>query len=65
LQDKELNKIIGIPLRTLNDWKKSENYRRVLYEVLKGLPSKYLESVKKKLEEEDKLKNSLKKYDKI
>ena len=61
MQDKELNNIIGIPLRTLNDWKKSQNYRKIMYEVLKGLPQDYIESVKKKLEEEDKLKDSFKK----
>ena len=34
--------------------------RRLLYEIIKGLPKDYIDSVKKKLKEEEKLKNSLK-----
>jgi len=61
MTNSEMNKKIGIPNSTLTGWKNSkDNYKELLYEVLKALPSDFVEGVKKKLEEEEKLKNSLK-----
>ena len=61
MTNSEINKKMGIPYSTLTGWKNSENnYKKVLYEVLKVLPVEFVEGVKKRLEEEDKLKESLK-----
>ena len=43
MQDKELSKILGIPKTTISDWKKSNNYRKLIYELLKSLNKDSLE----------------------
>ena len=61
MTNSEINKKIGVPNSTLTGWKNSkDNYKIFLYEVLKAIPSEFIEGVKKKLEEEKKLKESLK-----
>ncbi len=58
----ELHKYFDIDLSTLHRWdKKEKSGRKLLYEVLKAIPNGFVESVKKKIEEEEKLKDSLKK----
>ena len=62
MTNSEINKKLGVPNSTLTGWKNAkDNYKKVLYEVLKALPVEFVEGVKKKLEEEEKLKESLKK----
>ena len=58
MKDTEIFKIIGIPVQTLQMWKKSGNYREFLYALLKSLPKEYIESVRKKVAEEKKEKES-------
>jgi hypothetical protein len=60
----ELNRYFDIDLSTLHRWDKNDKSgRKLLYEVLKALPIEFVEGVKKKLEDEEKLKESLKKDD--
>ena len=62
MKDSELSKLFELNRTTLYNWKTAKiKGRRFLYEVVKNLPDEYIESVKKKLEEEEKLKDSLKK----
>jgi len=58
MKDTEIFKIIGIPVQTLQMWKKSGNYREFLYALLKSLPKEYIESVRKRIEEEKKEKEN-------
>ena len=57
----ELHKYFDIDLSTLHRWdKKDKKGRKLLYEVLKALPIDFVDGIKKKIEEEEKLKESLK-----
>ena len=56
----EIIKEFDLSEGTVHNWKKSKKGRKILYEVLKAIPNEFVEGVKKKLEEEEKLKNSLK-----
>lgn len=47
MQDKEMIEIIGIPKATIADWKTSNNYRQIIYEILKNMPK---EELQKKVE---------------
>ena len=61
MKDIELAKLFELNRNTITNWKTAKiKGRRLLYEIIKGLPKDYIDSVKKKLEEEEKLKNSLK-----
>jgi formate dehydrogenase maturation protein FdhE len=55
MKDVEIFKNIGIPLQTLQLWKKSDNYRKLLYELVKELPKDYINQVKEKIENENKI----------
>jgi hypothetical protein len=58
----EISQIFNIDKSTLYYWSKdNKKGRKILYEVLKALPIEFVEGVKKKLEDEEKLKESLKK----
>jgi len=62
LRDIEISKLFNLNINTVYNWKKgSDKGRKLLYEIVKNLPNDYIEGVKKKLEEEEKLKQSLKK----
>jgi len=63
LIDKNIKEFFDLGHTTLYEWKKNKkgDGRKLLYEVLKSLPNDYIEGIKKKLEEEEKLKQSLKK----
>jgi len=66
LIDRDIKKIFELGHTTIYEWKKEKKNkkgRKILYEVLKALPIEFVEGVKKKLEEEEKLKESLKKDD--
>jgi len=43
MQDKELKEILTIPSSTISEWKKANNYRVVIYELLKSIPKEDLE----------------------
>ena len=45
MKDTEISKIINIPITTLRDWKKTEedNYRKIIYDLLKSFPQEELE----------------------
>ena len=58
MKDTEIFKIIGIPVQTLQMWKKSGNYREFLYALLKSLPKEYIKSVRKRIETEKKEKDN-------
>lgn len=62
MRDIEISKLFNLNINTVYNWKKgSDKGRKLLYEIVKNLPNDYIEGVKKKLEEEEKLKQSLKK----
>ena len=61
---KEMTENFNITTRTLINWDKgSDEGRKLLYEVLKRLPSVFIIDVKKHIENEDKLKENFKKDD--
>lgn len=37
MQDIELKEILKMPSSTISEWKKAENYRLVIYELLKSM----------------------------
>lgn len=45
MKDTELSKLINIPITTIRDWKKTDNdnYRKLIYELLKGYNKEELE----------------------
>jgi len=43
MKDTELSKLIGIPIPTLQNWKKSDNFRKLLYELLSTMDKEELE----------------------
>lgn len=43
MQDKEINQILGIPITTMQNWKKSGDYKLVLYELLKSMDKEELQ----------------------
>jgi len=58
MKDTEIFRNIGIPIQTLQIWKRSGNYREFLYALLKSLPKEYIESIRKKVEIDKKEKES-------
>jgi len=50
----------GVTRKTLDNWENSKEKRKILYEVLKSLPIEYVEKIKKRVQEEEELKESLK-----
>jgi len=44
MKDTELNKIIGIPIGTIQEWKRSESFRRLLYELLSTMDKDELQN---------------------
>jgi len=48
ISDNQIHLILNIPKRTLTDWKKSNNYRRGLYWLLKSLKKDELLKYQKK-----------------
>jgi len=54
MQDIELAKYLNMPTSTLSEWKKSDNYRIVVYELLKTMEK---EELIKKVEAIKLLKN--------
>lgn len=62
MKDIEISKLFNLNINTVYNWRKGKDKgRKLLYEIIKNLPNEYIESVKKKIEEEEKLKESLKK----
>jgi formate dehydrogenase maturation protein FdhE len=57
MKDIEIFQNIGVPLQTLQLWKKSDNYRKLLYELLKNMPKDYIEEIKKRVDQDRKLVN--------
>lgn len=43
MKDTELNAILGIPIPTIQLWKKSDSFRRLLYELLSTMTKEELE----------------------
>ncbi len=43
MKDTELNQIIGIPIGTIQEWKKSESFRKLLYELLSTMSKEELQ----------------------
>jgi len=61
MNKKEMIDNFGFDRKTLNNWENGiKEKRKVLYKVLKSLPVEYVEKVQKLIEEEEKLKESLK-----
>ncbi len=59
MNKKEMIDNFGFNRKTLNNWENGiKEKRRLLYEVLKRLPSEFIIDVKKHIENEDKLKDS-------
>ena len=51
----------GFDRKTLNNWENGiKEKRKLLYEVLKRLPDDFVKDVKQQIENEEKLKESLK-----
>ncbi len=50
----------GITRKTFDNWENSKEKRKILFEVLKSLPIEYVKKIKNRVEEEEKLKESLK-----
>jgi len=48
----------GVTRKTLDNWEKSEEKRKFLYEVLKSLPNEYVIKIIERVKEEKELKNS-------
>ena len=50
MKDTELSRIIGIPISTIQEWKRSDSFRKLLYELLSTMDkeelSKKVEAVK-------------------
>lgn len=51
---KEMIEKFGLSRGTLNNWEKSEDGRKLLYEVLSSLPLEYVEKIEKQIEDEKK-----------
>ncbi len=47
MQDVELKDILNMPSSTISEWKKADNYRLIIYEILKNMPK---EELQKKVE---------------
>ncbi len=58
MTDKKLSEITKIPLSTINGYKKSDDYRLLLYNILKKIPN--LESLYEEVIEEQKSKKNIK-----
>jgi len=58
MKDIEIHQTIGVPLQTLQNWKSSHNYRKLLYELVKGMPKEYIKEVKNKIESENRIGES-------
>ena len=43
MKDTELHQIIGIPVQTLQDWKRSDSFRKLLYELLSTMDKEDLQ----------------------
>lgn len=43
MQDKEIIEILGMPKGTIQDWKKANNYRTLIYELIKNMDKEELE----------------------
>ncbi|MDD3770288.1 MAG: hypothetical protein PHV10_06750 [Sulfuricurvum sp.] len=54
MKDTDLSNITGIPLQTIKEWKKSDNYRRDVYELLKELPEEFIKDKLKSIKEKRK-----------
>lgn len=58
---KEMIDNFGFDRKTLNNWENSKKgKRKLLYEVLKRLPLSFVEETKKQIENEEKIRESLK-----
>lgn len=51
ISDNQVHLILGIPIKTLSDWKVSDNYRKNLYWFLKSMTKKELLEYKEKSKE--------------
>ncbi|HEX5330632.1 hypothetical protein [Sulfuricurvum sp.] len=51
MKDTELSNITGIPLQTIKEWKKSDNYRKDIYELLQELPERFIKETLKSIKE--------------
>ncbi len=50
ISDRALSRVVGIPVQTLQDWKKKDdNWRKVLYKLLKNMSE---EEIRERLEKE-------------
>ncbi len=46
ISDAELYRLIGLPVTTARDWKKRDDYRKVIYELIKNMSK---EEIKRRL----------------
>jgi hypothetical protein len=61
MKNNEISQIFNVDKSTLYYWSKdNKKGRKILYEVLKSLPIEFVEKIKNRIEEEEKLKESLK-----
>jgi formate dehydrogenase maturation protein FdhE len=60
MKDIEIFKSLGIPLQTLQNWKNSNSYRQVLYEVIRELPKDYVEQIKANIESKKRVSENFK-----
>ena len=42
ISDVKIHKIVGIPITTIQDWKKRDDYRKKLYEMIKDMSEEEL-----------------------
>ncbi len=52
ISDRALSRVVGIPVQTLQDWKKRDgNWRKVIYKLLKNMSE---DEIRERLEKETK-----------
>ncbi|NQY20846.1 MAG: hypothetical protein HRT40_05995 [Campylobacteraceae bacterium] len=42
MQDKDIINIVGLPKGTIQDWKKANNYRTIIYELISNMDKEEL-----------------------
>ncbi len=62
MDNKEILELIGLNRQTLWNWQnnKSGKDKKLLYEILKFIPTEFVKKVKKHIKNEEELKESLK-----
>ncbi len=55
ISDYDINRIVGVPINTMQDWKKRDDYRKTLYLLLKDFDK---EELRVKIDEQKEQNNS-------